>query len=103
MVTGKEYKYKIKEKLDKLSHKEYKSAINIIPKALKVHQRTFFRYMYTTVNEEYSMPVDHLARLAKFFNCKIDELLNFEPKPLTFKEMKNQDKQDVAIRFNLVK
>jgi hypothetical protein len=103
MVTGKEYKYKIKEKLDKLSHQEYRSAIYILPKALKIHQRTFFRYMYTTVNEEYSMPVDHLARLAKFFNCKIEELLNFEPQPLTLKEMKKQKKQDVAQRFNLVK
>lgn len=103
MSTKREYKYKIKEKLDLLSHTEYRSAIYVLPKALKIHQRTFFRYLYTKVNENYSMPVDHLARLARFFNCKIEDLLNFEPQPLTLKEMRQDKKMDVAKRFNLVK
>ena len=103
MDTKKEYKYRIKEKLDLLSHNEYKSALVILPKALKIHQRTFFRYLYTKVHESYSMPADHLARLARFFNCKIEDLLNFEPQPMTLKEMKEQKKIEVAKRFNLVK
>jgi Cro/C1-type HTH DNA-binding domain len=97
------YKYKLKEKLDLLTYNEYKSALYVLPKALKIHQRTFFRYLYTRVNENYSMPADHLARLAIFFNCKIEDLLNFEPQPLTLKEMKQQKKIEVAKRFKLVK
>jgi len=103
MYTKKEYKYRIKEKLDLLSHNEYKLALVVLPKALKIHQRTFFRYLYTKVNEDYSMPVDHLARLARFFNCRIEDMLNYEPKPLTMKDMEKQKKIDVAKRFNLVK
>jgi hypothetical protein len=103
MYNKKEYKYRIKEKLDLLSHNEYKSALVVFPKALKIHQRTFFRYLYTKVNENYSMPVDHLARLARFFNCRIEDMLNYEPKPLTMKDMEKQKKIDVAKRFNLVK
>lgn len=103
MSAKKEYKYNIKEKLDMLSHTEYRSAIYVLPKALKIHQRTFFRYLYTKVNDNYSMPVDHLARLARFFNCKIEDLLNFEPLPLTLKEMRQEKKLEVAKRFNLVK
>lgn len=98
-----EYKYKIKEKLDLLPYQEYKSVLNVMPKAMEIHQRTFLRYIYTRVNDNYSMPVDHLARLARFFNCKIDDLLNFEPQPLTLKEMKEKKKIEVAKRFNLVK
>ena len=98
-----EYKYKIKEKLDLLSYQEYRSVLHVIPKALKIHQRTFLRYIYTRINDNYSMPADHLARLARFFNCKIEDLLNFEPQPMTLKEMKKQTKIEVAKRFNLVK
>jgi hypothetical protein len=103
MRTYIEYKYNLKEKLDLLSYQEYKLVLHVLPEALKIHKRTFLRYMYTRVNENYSMPVDHLARLARFFNCKIEDMLNFEPQPLTLKEMKHQEKSEVARRFKLVK
>lgn len=98
-----EYKYKIKEKLDLLSYQEYKAVLHIMPKALMIHQRTFLRYIYTRINDNYSMPVDHVARLARFFNCKIEDMLNFEPQPLTLKVVKEKNKFEVAKRFNLVK
>jgi hypothetical protein len=98
-----ELKYKIKEKLELLTHVEYKAAIKILPAALKISSRTFFRYMYTRVNENYSMPVDHLARLAKFFNCQIESMLNYDPPPLSSKGIKIKDKTDFLQKFKLVK
>jgi len=98
-----ELKYKIKEKMELLTHEEYKAAIKTLPAAMKISSRTFFRYMYTRVYENYSMPVDKLARLAKFFNCQIEDMLNFEPPPLSSKGIKVQDKTDLVQRFKLVK
>ncbi|MCX6262556.1 MAG: helix-turn-helix domain-containing protein [Bacteroidia bacterium] len=98
-----ELKYKIKERLELLSHEEYKVAIKTLPVALKVSSRTFFRYMYTRVQEDYNMPVDHLARLAKFFSCKIEDLLNYEPTPLSFRGIKVKDSKDLLQKFKLVR
>lgn len=98
-----ELKYKIKEKLELLTHEEYKAALRTLPAALKISSRTFFRYMYTKVNENYSMPVDHLARLARFFNCQIEQMLNYEPPPLSTQGIKIQDKTDLLQKFKLVK
>ena len=86
-----------------MTHVEYKAAIKILPAALKISSRTFFRYMYTRMNENYSMPVDDLARLSRFFNCRIEEMLNYEPPPLSAKRIKVKDKTDLVQKFKLVK
>ena len=98
-----EYKYRIKDMMESLTHQEYQSAIKAIPIALNISQRTFLRYTYTRLNDKYSMPVDHLARLAKFFNCRIEDLLNYEPLPLTMKKIVNPTKVELAQKFKLVK
>jgi hypothetical protein len=98
-----ELKYKIWERLNSLSHEEYKIAIRTLPAALKISPRTFFRYMYTRIDEDYSMPVDHLAQLARFFNCRIEDLLNYVPPPLSARKIKLQDNTDLLQRFKLVK
>ena len=103
MIPKIELKYKIKERLELLTYEEYKTAIKTLPKALKVSSRTFFRYMYTRVSENYNMPVDHLARLAKFFNCQIEDMLNYEPPPLSSKRIIIRDKTDLLQKFKLVK
>ena len=97
-----EYKYRIKEKLESLSHDEYKLAMTAFPKILKISKRTFHRYIYTRVNEEYSMPVDDLARLADFFKCRMEDLLNYQPTPLFSKGM-NKSKNELASRIGLVR
>ncbi|MCJ7449355.1 MAG: helix-turn-helix transcriptional regulator [Bacteroidales bacterium] len=98
-----ELKYRTKEKMELLPHEEYKVATKTLPAALKISSRTFFRYMYTRIHENYSMPVDHLARLAKFFNCQIEDMLNYEPPPLSAKGIKVKDKTDLLQKFKLVK
>lgn len=98
-----EFKYRIKERLDLLTHEDFKTAIRVLPKALNISQRTFYRYVYTRIHDKYSMPVDHLARLARFFNCRIEDMLNFDPPPLIVKEVKHKGKTELAKKFKLVK
>ena len=98
-----EFKYQLKERLDLLPHQEYKSAVKNIPRALEISQRTFYRYMYTHIDDSYSMPVDDLARLAKFLGCQIEDLLNYDPPPLCIKETKHRNNHELANKFKLVK
>jgi len=96
-------KYRIKERLELLTHEEYKVALEEIPKALKISPRTFLRYMYTRVDDDYSMPADHLARLARFFKCQIEEMLNYDPQPITAKETNGRGRNGLVKKLRLVK
>jgi hypothetical protein len=42
-----ELKYRIKERMELLTHGEYQFVIKTLPAALNISSRTFFRYMYT--------------------------------------------------------
>ena len=97
------YKYKIKELMDALPHLEHHAIMSMIPKALMISQRTFLRYMYTRIDDKYSMPVDHLARLAKYFNCRIEDMLNYDPTPLSLSGIRKHDKIELAKKFKMVK
>ena len=103
MSTRLIYKYCLKERLDSLTHLEYKSIIRSAPKALNISQQTFYRYLNTQIDDSYSMPVDHLARLARFLGCKIEDLLNYDPPPLSMKDIKNRNNHELAMKFRLVK
>lgn len=96
-------KYCLKAKMNSLTREEYKIAIRTLPVALNITQRTFYRYLNTSILEEYSMPVDDLARLARFFNCRIEDLLNYEPAPLSTKRLKIKGNSDLLQKFKLVK
>ena len=96
------YKYRLKERMAMLSYDEYRLAMKAIPKALEISQRTFHRYIYTRLHEKYSMPGDHLARLASFFNCRMEDLLNFNPPPITMKGI-YKSKNELANKIGLVK
>ena len=103
MIQNFEFKYKIKEKLEALTHTEYKIYLKTLPKALRISSRTFLRYLYTRIDDIYSMPADHLAQLARFFNCRIEDLLNYEPPPLSRKKLKVQKNADLIQKFKFVK
>ncbi|NQV02374.1 MAG: hypothetical protein HQ542_07000, partial [Bacteroidia bacterium] len=67
-----EYKYRIKEELEKLSYPDYIQAKKHLPESLGVNPRTFERYIYVKHSSNYEMPANHLASLAKFFNCSME-------------------------------
>ena len=62
-------KYKIQEKLEDLNFKDYRTAIHELPKALNISTTTFNKYINTRIYEGYSMPADHLVRLASVMIC----------------------------------
>ena len=97
------YKYKIKEKIEKLSYSDYLIAKRILPKMLGINVRTFEKYMYTKLVEKYEMPVGHLAVLAKFLNCQMEDLLNYEPQRLTIKGISKEAKNELAESLGLQK
>lgn len=96
-------KYKIQEKLESLSYKDYGIAIQELPKVLQISRRTFQRYLKTRVYESYSIRSDDLVKLSKFFNCKIEDLLNYDPPPFKVKGIRQHRKIDVRKKFKLVK
>ncbi|MFC2080438.1 helix-turn-helix domain-containing protein [Bacteroidota bacterium] len=103
MMKGDEFKYNLKERLEALPHQDYHDALVYIPQSLNITQRTFSRYLNTRITESYSMPADHLARLAKFFNCRIEALLNYDPLPLSFNTVCNSDSMQIAKKLKMVK
>lgn len=98
-----QYKYKIKQKLDELSHKDYVSAVKALPKELMISPGTFHKYMNVRIYESFNIRVDHVARLAKFFDCTMENLLNYTTPDLKLRGMKKPGKIDIKMRFKLVK
>jgi len=96
-------KYTIKEKLELLSYRDYGIAIQELPRVLKINPKTFQRYLKTRVYGHYSIPSDDLVKLAQFFNCKVEDLLNYDPPPLRVKGIRKHEKINIKMRFKLVK
>lgn len=97
------YKYKIKENLEKLSHAEYSEAKRTLPRVLRINKRTFEKYMYVLITEYYDIPAGHLAILSCYFRCSMEDMLNFSPSQLLFKEMKRNPQEELAARLGLTK
>jgi len=98
-----EYKYRIKEYLEKLSYPDYILAKKHLPGSLGVNPRTFERYIYVKHASNYEMPANHLAALAKFFNCTMEDLLNYEPKQITLRGLSRNVKNELAKNLGLTK
>lgn len=96
-------KYNLKEKLNMLTREEYRSALRDLPRALNISQRTFYRYMNIKISESYSIPSDDLARLARFFDCSIEQMLNYNVPPLISKELRVINKSNLVQKFKFVK
>ena len=96
-------KYKINEKLEELCYRDYHTAIQELPRVLGISPRTYQRYLKTRLYERYSVPSDDLVKLSQFFDCKIEDLLNYDPPPLRLKGIKKHGKIDIKKRFQLVK
>ncbi len=81
--------------------KEYILVMKALPRALKISQSTFRKYMYTRIHETYSMPADHLASLAKFFKYRMEGISNYDPPPLI--KHVSLDKYDLIRKLKLTK
>lgn len=97
------YKYKIKKKIDMMPFAEYRLAKRMLPRMLGINKRTFEKYMYTKVSDPYEMPAGHIALLAKFFKCPIEDMFSQMPKPNSLASLIQQDRKEIALQLNLKK
>lgn len=97
------YKYKIKQKVDFLPYHESLKARRMLPRMLDINKRTFEKYMYTAIDDRYEMPAGHLAMLAQYFGCSMEELFTKPPQLITFKPMVCNDKNKLATELGLKK
>lgn len=85
-------KFSIQTKLNQLPRLESEFADRTLYKALGISRSTWFKYKSTKCSDNYDLPLIHAIRLADFFNCKVEKLLNIEVEPLTKAELKRFDK-----------
>lgn len=70
------YKYCINEMLANLPMRDYKKALKVIPKVLKISPNTFFNYRSIKVDEERDIPYQKMVQLEKMFGVKPGGLQN---------------------------
>lgn len=97
----KQYKYRIKEKLEELPYSELISAKKNLPKILGISFGSFKRYIYYKNGNPATIPADHLAILARFFNCKTDDMFNYELPRASRKDILHPDRMRIAKKHNL--
>ena len=70
------YKYSINEMLSTLPMRDYKRALKIIPKVLKISPNTFFNYRNIKLEEDRDIPYQKMVQLEQMFGVKPGELQN---------------------------
>jgi hypothetical protein len=97
------YKYKIKKNLEKFSYVDYTEAKRALPRLLNINKRTFEKYLYVRLDDRYDIPAGHLAMLAYYFRCKMEEMINYSPARMLDKEMRRDPQAELAARLGLTK
>ena len=97
------YKYKIKENLEKFPYADYLEAKRSLPRLLKINKRTFEKYLYVRLTDSYDIPAMHLSMLAYYFRCKMEDMINFNPSQILYKEMKRDPMEELAAKLGLTK
>jgi hypothetical protein len=69
-------KFSIEEKLDLLPYIKRQNALKTLPAALDVSRMTLYSYRSIKRNEKVDIPATKLFILAKFFDCKMEDLFN---------------------------
>lgn len=69
-------KFSIEEKLDALPHIKRDDALKTLPAILDVSPMTFYNYRTIKKSDKQDIPSTKLAMLARYFNCKTEDLIN---------------------------
>ncbi|WP_158796370.1 hypothetical protein [Pedobacter sp. L105] len=80
-------KYKINDFLDKLTVKEYKFAMKVIPEILDVSMNTFHNYRRIKVGEPQDIPYEKVKLMEILFGVKSGALENVEMKGKSLAEL----------------
>jgi len=95
------YKYKLREIIFSLPYEDHKMAMSALPKILGINKRTFERYIYAKATERYEMPAGHLAILARYFKCSMEDMFSQQPGLNT--SLWDFGKKELAQQLNLKK
>lgn len=101
-IKRKKRKYTILNKIQLLPHEEYKIAKNRLPLVMRVSKRTFERWCYLKVCETPEIPADKLAIIAKFLQCPIEDLFNYEVPQYNISKLKAVSEFNLANDLKLV-
>jgi hypothetical protein len=71
------FKYRINEMLNKLTVKDYRKAILVIPQLLNISQKTFNNYRKIKLDDKQDVPHEKVVILEKLFDIKPGDLQNF--------------------------
>lgn len=71
------FKYRIDELLNKLTVKDYRKAILIVPQLLSISQKTFNNYRKIKLEDKQDIPHEKVVILEKLFAINPGELQNF--------------------------
>lgn len=71
------FKYRINEMLNKLTVKDYRKAILVIPQILNISQKTFNNYRKIKLDDKQDVPHEKVVILEKLFDINPGELQNF--------------------------
>ncbi len=78
-------KYRINEHLDKLTMKEHRIIMKIIPHILEISGNTFQNYRNIELGSKQDIPYEKVRMLEILFDIGAGELQNFEITGLSFK------------------
>ncbi len=71
------FKYRIDELLNKLTVKDYRKAILIVPQLLSISPKTFNNYRKIKLEDKQDIPHEKVVILEKLFAIESGELQNF--------------------------
>lgn len=71
------FKYRIDELLNKLTVKDYRKAVLIVPQLLSISQKTFNNYRKIKLEDKQDIPHEKVVILEKLFAIAPGDLQNF--------------------------
>lgn len=87
-------KYKINDYLNQLNVKEYRMAVQIIPKILGVSLNTFHNYRNILWNSTQDIPYEKVVMFEQLFEMRSGELINNE---ISVKKLKDLFQSDAPV------
>jgi hypothetical protein len=97
------YKYKIHDHLAELPYNQFKKVKKVLPEALGVNRRTFYRWLNVKEGDKTEIPSDKLALIAKLLNKPIEKMFNYTIPKINIETLHYVNESDVLDDFNLSK
>ena len=88
-----EYKYRIHHLITSLPHRDYKLALEFLPKLCECTPRTFKEWMYRRDDDKLSIPADAVIKLAVFFCVNTFDMYTSPPSAIETTELYQEFKR----------